>query len=127
VASSVDWSEETYRMKNDILLSSELCPWDEGGYRGTRIVRVNALLGDMMLDVVKVGASAERTVDLLYHISGELLAIGGPCQGNEYAAHMPYTLPLCELESALFTDALTWGKAIQRQLQWKLQDGRFWQ
>ncbi|TYP74833.1 alginate lyase [Paenibacillus methanolicus] len=120
VASAVDWTEPGYRMKPDIILPPELCPWDAEAYRDASVVRVNALLGDAFLDIVRVRVPDQRTIDLLYHIDGELSRPAG-------AGDASFAGVFCELDSTLFESPLLLGDEGQTELRWELASGHWLQ
>lgn len=73
---AVDWLGDDYRMKDRIILPAELCPWDEGAYRGAAIKRINVVADDHLLDIVYVTVPEQREVHLLNHFSGQLVEDG---------------------------------------------------
>lgn len=96
IESAVDWHTGAYRMRDLIDLPADMCPWDDDTYAHAEIRRINALGENWMLDVVKVKVRVERSIDLLYHVSGEL-----PVSGNWWE----YRGKLCDLGCHLFHDA----------------------
>lgn len=73
VETAVDWKEDSYTMKDKIILPSEMCPWDEEAYRGAEIRRINVLTEQYLLDIVRVTVPSERELELSGHFSGEML------------------------------------------------------
>lgn len=110
--SAVDWHTGDYRMRNLIDLPAEMCPWDDTTYAHAEIRRINALGENWMLDVVKVKVQAERSIDLVYHVSGEL-----PASGN----WREYQGELCELGGHLFHDVRSRSQGNIEYFDWMIK------
>jgi hypothetical protein len=82
---AVDWIDDSYRMKDRIILPPELCPWDDEVYRGAAIRRINVLAGDHLLDIVRVSVQGQREVHFNTHISGLLVESGSEAIATSWA------------------------------------------
>lgn len=112
VESAVDWHTGDYRMRKLIDLPTEMCPWDDAAYAHAEIRRISAMGDDWMLDVVKVDVPAEREIDLMYHVSGELSPSGS---WREYQGR------ICELGSHIFHNARSKPQGDLEHFIWMLE------
>ncbi|RTE11225.1 heparinase II/III domain-containing protein [Paenibacillus whitsoniae] len=94
VVSEADWRKRDYHLKNNITLPEAMCPWDEQAYRGAVVRRLNVLHEQYLIDVMAVQLPDEREIEVLYHMSGDLMAEAGDWR--------PSSEPLSRLAPELF-------------------------
>jgi hypothetical protein len=70
--SLVKWNRTPYYVEDKIQLPKEQCTWDEETYEGVTYRRLNLLTDNCLIDIVYVTSPSNRTIDLLYHLSGRL-------------------------------------------------------
>ncbi|MCR8634381.1 heparinase II/III family protein [Paenibacillus radicis (ex Xue et al. 2023)] len=114
IESAVEWNDSAYTVKDSIILPEEMCPWDDQAYDGVSLRRVNMVTEHLLLDMVKVTVPDERTIDLLYHLSGELA---------DNSLWQPSDAELSELGEHWLQDKMSKQLVAGQHLEWKMREG----